>query len=345
MYEVTIPETQAAREKRGKALSRKQFALNLFSFLLAILAIGLLVAFVVLAFVYEFGGRNLLFVILGGSFAGGAVAVALLAFLLTRAGRRAELRYADYAERCDGETSFFVGEGTLATFGETALTLHAEKKDPILVPYPETRFFSVCLRKRPQERGEWAVLMEIPAKYLKKKASGEPPALIQIDAKPRLYRVLSERGLDLLGEIPPIMSEKNRKFRAKRSFYVPDPEKRKGLRFPLIAGAVMALAGIPVLFFQTSVGILLIVFGVFFFARSLWSYLHARSVFGIYEEGIFWRDREGVFLKWEEISSLRADGEEGLTVVCAYGDYRFPLPAGAKQALERERPALWEEDV
>ncbi len=348
MYEKTIPESQEKRLRRGKALTHVQKAVSIFSFIAAVAAVAALIGVVVLFFLLEFSsvGETLLFILMGSFFAG-TLFLAVAAFLLMRAAERLEKRRDDFLERCDSEASFFVGEGTLATFAEEKLILHAEGKKDIAIPYGELRFLSVCTRRAAREKGFWSVVIEIPARYLlkdAKEAKKEPPALVQTDMKPRLLGVLSERGLPLLGELPPETPSADRKFKVEKKFYLPHAKKRRNALIALMAGVVLAVAGVPLSFWNVTVGIIAGMVGLLVFGKSLHSYFRARAMLGVYREGVFWQDTdraENVFLKWEEIERLAAEEKDELPVLavyCAYGAYRFPLPAGGWEYLTAAYP-------
>lgn len=353
MYEKTIPATTEEQAKRARALSLRQKAFAVCAFALGILAILLLVGIVVLFFVLEFTSvseKVLVAVML--SFAAGILVCAPAAFLLSRFSIKQEKRCEDFAERCDSPESFFVGEGTLATFGEEGLVLHAaDREKQVFVPYKEMRFFSVCTRRAPAEKGTWSVVFEIPAHYLLKdgKPKGEPPALVQTDLKPRLLEALSRHGLELLGERPAMGEGKNVHFTPLKKFALPNAKKRKAALLILGMGAVFAVAGVPIaVFLNVTAGALITVLGLFFVIRQLIAYMRARALFVVYKEGIYWRESEGpdrMFLKWEEIEGLVSEEVERegerypvLTARCLYGAYRFPRPRGAIEYLAEVFP-------
>lgn len=352
MYEKTIPATTAEQEKRARTLSLRHRLFAALAFAFAILALLLLIGVVVIVFLLEFTSvSDVLLATIALSFAAGALLCAPAAYLLSRFAMKQEKRCEDFAERCDSPESFFVGEGTLATFGEGGLLLHAaDKEKQTFVPYAEMRFFSVCTRRAPAEKGTWSVVFEIPAHYLRKdgKAKGEPPALIQTDSKPRLLATLERYGLELLGEQPEEPG-KNVHFTPLKKFALPNAKKRRTALIILGMGAVFAVAGVPVaIFFNVTAGGLIIAVGLFIAIRQTVAYMRARALFAVYKEGIYWRESDGpdrMFLKWEEISRLvpeevERDGERYpvLTARCLYGDYRFPRPRGAIEYLAEVFP-------
>lgn len=349
MFEKTIPSSEEARARRGRFLKFRQTALAVSSLACALLAIGALIAVVVFFFVNAFGNLNgALFGWLAGGTAVGAAVFAFAAFGLAKLGEHAETRRNDFLERCDSPESFFVGDGTLATFSADALVLHAaENPNTVRIPYGEMRVFSICTRKRPREKGTWSVVFEIPSHYLSKEGKGQPPALVQTDAKPRLYETLEKFGLPLLGEQP--QDGPDRAFHPLKTFWLPNAKKRKTARILLIVGIVLFAAGIPAaILWEPAVGALLSLIGLMLTAREGYVYFRARALLAFYSEGMYWRESEGtdhMFLKWEEIEEVRAEdlGRGGtllpvLTVRCAYGEHRFPRPAGAWEYLEGEFP-------
>lgn len=346
LYEKTIPETYEKQQKRAKILTHVRRAVSIFAISSAVLAIALLIGAVVLCFLLEFTSvqEELLFILMG-SFVAGTLLFAVAAYFLMKAAEAAQKRRNDFLERCDSEASFFVGEGTLATFGEDSLVLHAEGKEPIAVPYGEMRFLSVCTRRAAAERGEWSVVLSIPVRYLTKGKKDDAPVLVQTEMKPRLLAVLKERGLALGGELP--AGEKNRRFKAEKKFFLPHAKKRRNALLLLGAGILLAAACVPLwIFLDETFGAIAGMVGLILLGKGIHSLVRARAMLGIYPEGLFWRDTErteNVFLKWEEIGGLLAEEREGLPVLavhCEYGAYRFPLPAGAWEYLEKRVPAL-----
>ncbi len=302
--------------------------------------VGLLVAVVMLAL--EKGDFTLL-LILAASFAGGAVLLGAFGFLMLRLGERMEREELDAREREDGEGSFFIGEGTLATFEKDALRIHGEGKNEITVPYGEIRFFSVCARRLPKEAGDWCVVFEIPARFLVKKGKAkrdDPPLLVQTAAKPRLYDCIAAHGLTLLGEKRE--DGRPKKFERIASYTRPDAAKRKRSALLLAFGGALFAAGIGLMFKWTTIGAVAGVVGLYIAARALISFLKARSVFAIYREGIFYREPSGAdnaFLKWEEIGAFSLSGEEKrLRAECLYGAYEFPAFEGAYDYLKEHYP-------
>lgn len=212
------------------------------------------------------------------------------------------------------------------------------------MPYGELRLFSVCTRRAPREKGEWSVVLELPARYLAKggRAERDEKILVETDAKARLFRTIEERGLTLLGEkegTPP------KKFRLMTKFLVPDTDRRRRSAVMTVLGALVAGAGIPVaVFWNATAGSFLTVIGFFLAVRCGAAFVNAKSVLAVYEEGIFWKDVRGaerIFLKWEEIGevSREREGEKpALKLQCAYGAFRLPDVAGAFEYLREKFP-------
>ncbi|MBR7186239.1 MAG: hypothetical protein IKD43_01960 [Clostridia bacterium] len=346
MYESSIPKTKAEQEQRGRVLALRCSVCTAGAFAFAVLAILALFGVVILAFIYQFGDapEEVILAVLSG-LAVGAVAFALIAFFLVHLSPSLEKRRNDFLERCDGEESFFVGEGTFATFEKDGLVFHGEETAKrIHIPYRQIRFLSVCTRKRARERGEWSVVFEVPAHYLIKDGKeNDPPALIQTDGKERLYRVIERHNLQLLGEMP--TSKEDVRFTPKKLFSLPDQSKRKSALITLSVGMVLlVLAVVLGILWEVAIGALLGVFGILFGVRGILSFVRARAVFGVYKEGIFWQEAsraESAFLKWEEIECIAAEQKDGLpllAVKCAYGFYHFPRAEGAWECLIENFP-------
>lgn len=337
----SIPESKEERLSVAKKLSFARTATGIAAVAIAIVAVLLVVGVVVATFLLEFGkGKESLALILIGSFTAGAILFALAAFALGKHNLTQEKRERDFLERCEGEECFFVGEGTLLSFGEEGISLFdaEHKRPPVSVPYARLRFFYVCNRRAAKEKGEWSLVIEIPAQYILKDKSG-PPALVQTDLKPRLKEALEARGLPVIGEEP---SEKKGKFEPLKKFYAADGKRQKTAIAVLAIGALLSLAALPVAFLlDPAAGAVLGVLGVFVLLRGGFAMRKARTMFGVYREGIFFRSYtdsyESAFLKWDEIERLEGSGGF-LTAHCAYGDYRFPLVRSVWEYLSENFP-------
>ena len=341
-----IPQTEEVKIKKQNALKRRRTAFSVLCFIGAIAGILLLIGMLITLFMAELGNygndtKTLLY-ILTGSFGGAAVVLAVLAVGLSRLAQDALLVESDFIGQCDGENSFFVGEGTLATFESGAVRLHnGESGKTVHVPYEQIRLFSVCTRTSPREKGEWSVLLEIPTKFISKdgKDTGEK-ALVQTDAKERLYDCLKREGLTLLGETREAQPQ-TKKFTPVQKYVRPDRKKRTQALVVLIAGIALLVAGIPVaIWLNITVGSIACVLGAFLFGRALFSYTSARGLMVLYREGLWWSDHKNrsasVFLKWDEIERVNAErvGETEILVVhCIYGDYHFPMFAGIEERI------------
>lgn len=315
---------------------------------LALLCLICLVVGLILSGIGKTG--RLVALILSVSALAGAVVFSLAAFFTIRLSSGLEKKKLDYLELSDGEESFFVGEGTLAEFCGNALKIRGTERDgkrqkTVSVPYSEMRFFSVCTRRAPKEKGEWIVVLEIPFKYLSKdgKPKNEPPALIRTDAKPRLYECLKKHSLTLLGEKPEESVAK--KYQRYRSFVLPDRAKRRralafsGIGVPLFVGGIVAA-----LLWNTTVGCIAAFLGAYLLIQGASSFFKAKSVLSVYREGIFWKEpsnTDTVFLKWEEIvrlTSVQKDGLPFLKAECLYGAYEFPDANGAYAYIAERFP-------
>ncbi len=336
MKEIPIPAAYEAREKKKRHLRLGVRILGISAVIFAILAVLCLLGVFFSVIVAEFnrGAAHLCYYLAAG-FGGGGVLFALLAFLMGKLSGKRDLLTADFCERCDGEDSFFVGDGTLATFEEGHLRLHDEEnRTQIEIPYSELRAFSVCSRTRPCERGQWAVILEVPRRYIMKEGTfseSDPPALIQTDAKERLFSTLAKFGIDLLGEHQPSDMPTGKCFKPLQKYYLPDMKKRN--RALLIGGLGLLLVAAGVLLgflFKVTVGVVCAVFGVFLLARAVIAFVQARGMLAIFEEGIYWREtdrRESAFLKWEEVERIERGEHKGfpvLTLHCVYADFYFP---------------------
>lgn len=337
--------------RKKASLKRARIARNVVIYTFAILAvlclIGLLVAVIMLNVGERAAPKDLILYILTGSFAGGGVVFAFAAVGISRLAAAALLREYDFRERCDGEDSFFVGDGTLATFKKDYLLIHDEtdeKREKIRVPYAEMRFFSVCTRTKPREKGEWGVVLEIPVHYLAKEGKAEknaPPALVQTDGKERLYRCLEKFGLVLLGEQAPRGElPSGQKFTPMKKFRLPNARKRRRSAIFLALGVLLVVGGVLTgVFWQVTIGAVLGVFGIVFTVRSAWAFVRAQAALSVYKEGLYWQDSartECKFLKWEEIVKITPEVKDDMPlfkVSCIYGDYHFPAVMGAREFL------------
>lgn len=342
----------SSEQKRIASLRRTRIFLSVLTFASAILAIlsliGIIVAVLMLNFGEQSDRKDLILYILTGSFAGGAALFALLSWLFSKLTGGASERELDCRERLFGEESFFVGEGTLLTFCEEGVKLHGEregKADPILVPYAETRYISICTRRRPQEKGSWCVAIEVPVRYLSKKGEGkrDEKVLVQADAKERLYQALEKHSLVLLGE-ERNEGKENKKFVPLKKFYLPNRKKRRNALIGIAVGALLIGGAIPLgLFVSASAGALAGAAGIVFAARSVWGFIRARAVFGIYEEGIYWSESSGgerLFLKWDDVGKVTAEEKNGYPVLvfeCSYGRYAIPAVEGAYERIKELR--------
>lgn len=284
--------------------------------------------------------------ILAGSFAGGALLCGLFGYLLVREGEIIHRRELDALERADGEESFFIGEDTMVTFEEEGISIHNSER-AISVPYKELRFISVCTRRKPQEKGEWSVLIETPASYVVKKAKkGEPPVLIQAEGKERLYRALERHSIVLLGEKREAQNAQNgaQKFTRMQKYDLPDRAKRKRALWFLLLGVLLTGGGVGLMFYMSAIGAPVIVVGGYIVLRAIASYQRGKRVFAVYREGLYLAElssRDSFFLKWGEIEKIvpaEAEKQEILRANCLYGAYDLPRPEGAYEYLKAHFP-------
>ena len=356
---IPLPQDRAEQEKKARSLKAVAKGYNVCLLGLAIAAIACLVGVLVVVIMLETGestpARDTLLYILAGSFAGGALLFAGGALLFGRLAQEATLTHRDFAERCCGENCFFVGDGTIAQFEKDCLLIRpeagAEKGKAIRVPYREIRFHSVCTRTKPQEKGKWSVVIELPAHYVMKRGDA-PRALIEADAKERLYQTLEACGLELLGEQPPRgQARANVRFRAKTKFVLPDDAKRRRCLLYAALGVALVVAGALIAVFWRDfmlVGLILSVFGLFFAVRQLIGHSRAKGLFALVDEGLYWRESgrpeaDRFFLKWSELVHIKTEtvGEKRyIAAECAYGTYHIPDIAGAYEALCAFRPEL-----
>lgn len=285
-----------------------------------------------------------------GGFVAGAAIFGGLGFLCYRHCEALASEELDVLEREDGEHSFYVGEGTLATFERGELRIHSgegAKGRRVIVPYGSIKFYSVCTRRMPREKGEWSVVMEIPAHYLAKGGKprlSDPPALIQTEGKKRLYDTMKEFGLTLIGEQPKEEIE-NKKFERVTKFYLADTQKRNRALVLILAGLLFIVGGFfSALLWETTIGAVISVVGIYLFIRALIAYVRAKAEFSIYKEGIYYSEPSGIdnaFLKWEEFSDVcifEQEEKQYLRVQCAYGTYDFPMFKGVVEYLVEHYP-------
>lgn len=360
MKEILLPQGDEARKKKARSLRIKRKIAGGAVFALAVVAIACLIGVLIVVILLQNGerehARDTLLYILTGAFAGGSVLFALAAFgvgLMEQRIREAEL---DYLERLCGEDCFYVGDGTVAQFGEKELYIRSEseqyKKPKIHVPYGDIRFHSVCTRKKPREKGKWSVVLEMPARYVMKRGDA-PKAFIETDGKERLYRILQARGLVLHGEQPPRKDEpcRNTQYPAKIKLLLPDDKKRRRNLIMIGISILVLLAGILVAFLwqeMTLLGAVLCVLGAVFIVRGVSGFLHAKGMLALGEMGLYWKESgeavaDKIFLKWEVIEHIRYEtikDKRYLAVVCAFGTYHLPDIDGAENAIRSLRPEL-----
>lgn len=343
----TIPETQELREKKGSSLKLSRKIVTWSAFACSIAAVLLLIGTLVTVLMGELGSfaeqTVKLLYLLAAIFGGASVVLAIAGFLCGKFSQDMMTRELDYLERCDSENSFYIGEGTLATFGGGVLCIHGGINREIRIPYRDLRFFSVCSRRAPREKGEWSVVIEIPSHYLTKDESGrkdEKPALVQTDYKERLVDCLNREGLELVGEKPQPKENGQKDYTKLKEFSIPEHSRRKRALGLIVLGAVFLVAMIPVIFWQTTVAVILGVFGAFLLGRGVVAFVGAKGRFVFFREGIWWRDPNrfnSVFLKWEEIEEIKTetrDQSRYFNVGCAYGSYYLPQPDGAAEYLK-----------
>lgn len=359
MREIPVPADAHARARKKNALVRARKTYNALTLVLSVVAvlclIGLLVAVIVLEMRDNSASAQRILYILTGSFAAGATVLAFAAFFFGKCAQEANRTELDYRERCDGEESFFVGDGTLATFEQDGVRLHAEEggKKPIFIPYRDLTFYSVCTRRKPREKGEWSIVLAMPSRYVVKEGKGKdapPRALIQTDGKERLYRTLEAHGLTVLGESAPRGEKRgNKKFTARTKFLLPDQARRRKSAIFVGVAAAVTIAGVLIAVFwhdMLTVGAILSVFGLFFAGRSAFSFMQAKGMIAFYDEGLFWKEGgrasdERIFLKWEEIERVsfeEAQGKRYMRLSCAYGNYHLPDVAGAYEYIAQAQP-------
>ena len=341
--------TQIPSEQQRDQQKRLRIFYTVLMYAASILAVACLIGILVSVLMLNFGSRSahkdLVLYILSGSFAGGAAVMALCTFLFTKLINSASQKELDIRERLDSEESFFVGDGTLLTFSDTGLTLHGEvegQNKPVFIPYHEARFISICTRRRPQEKGEWCVAIEIPLRYLTKNETEKPDekVLVQADAKDRLYKALEKYHLTLFGEERKADAE-NKKFTPVQKFSLPNKSKRNKALMILAIGILLIGGGVLLgIFVNPAVGALAGAVGLVVLMRSILAFLKAKAVFGVYQEGIFWRESSGnerLFLKWEDIESVSFGEKNGypvLTFFCDYGRYAIPAVEGAYECIK-----------
>ena len=347
MQEQTI---QILDEEQKAPLRRKRIFYSVLMYGASILAVlcllGVLVSVMILNFSAHNASKELLLYSLAGAFVGGAALMALCTYLMSRLISAVSLKELDLRERLDDEESFFVGEGTLLTFGETGLTLHGEQEgtaQPAFIPYHDTRYISICTRRRAREKGSWCVAIEIPVHYITKNTdcSADEKVLVQADSKERLYRALEKHGLTLLGEERKENAE-NKKFTPVQKFTLPNRAKRKRALFFLLIGILLVGGCAPLgIYANPAIGALVGAVGLVICLRSTLSLIKAKAVFGVYQEGIFWRESNGVeslFLKWEDIEKVELGEQKGYPIVtfyCDYGKYAIPAVDGAFECINR----------
>lgn len=346
---------EETEKKESERIHRKRKFLEVLLWTCVALFVASLLGFLASLVLLALGvGGHALGTSLCGGFLGGIVLFGGASMVLFRTGDKLSVRELDALEREDDPNSFFVGEGTLVTFRDDGLSLHGgEKIKPVTIPYRELKFYAVCERKAPREQGKPSVLIEIPAYYLNRKEERrDTTALVQTDGKERLYRRIAELDLELSGE-KPSSGEGNREFSLLKSFVLPDKRARKKMIVLIIISAILIAGGIVTATVlpgkladadALAYGGVAILMGLYFGVHGLFALRSAKTVFGVYREGIYFRNHDGVdrlFLKWEEVRSLETferDQERYLKVKCLYGDYDFPRLEGAFEYIAEQFP-------
>ena len=334
--------------KTSAEIQRKRKGWNALLWTIIILAIACMIGFLVCIFMIGWSkGDPVLVGILAGAFFIGACVLGLLGMLIFRRTDRLALEELDALEREDDLNSFFVGEGTLATFGDEKLRIHGREdgKKDVVVPYYDLKFYSVCARRNPKERGSWSVVIEIPARYFNNNASRTmTPILIQTDGKERLYSRMKELNLELIGE-PYNAEQSDKKFVQTTKFKLAHTVKYRKALILIGVAALFLVGGVfATVYWNSTPGSIIIVLGAYFAIRSFVMLARSKAVLGIYEEGIFYREPDGVnnvFLKWEEFSSLcifEQEGRRSLRLQCPYGAYDLPYFEGAYEYLKEHYP-------
>ncbi len=337
---------------------RKQRVCYLFSWVFIALCIacviGLIVCIVLFGLKKDANNYLLLAITLGAS--AGTAAFALAGVGLSKLSLIYAARLRDVKERSVSEESFFAGENTLATFQKEGLLLHSTEKEKtkVFVPFNELRVFSVCTRARAREKGEWSIVLEIPMRFLAKdkKAQKElPPALIELEHKPRLLAVLNKFHVSVSGEER--REGEKQPFTLVKKFSRPVAKKRKRALILAALGAILFGGGIALSFtLSVPFGAILITFGFFIAARGCASFLFEKTKVAVFREGIYWNKKEGApargtFLKWSEVRRIyvREEKEERvLALDCDYGAYDCPLLAGVMECVTQTVPELMEKE-
>ncbi len=318
--------------------------------MIMIVAFACFLGFIVTIFMIgmDKGDQQLVMILCLSFFVAGCV-LGISGLLFFRRADRLAGEELDLLEQEDSPYSFFVGEGTLATFEDEQLRIHgreASKKD-IVVPYYDLKFYSICSRRAPKEKGNFSVVIEIPSKYFNNNAARDLPCvLIQTDGKDRLYDRLKELNLTLIGE-QYTKEQGSGTFTQEEKFTFWHPVRVKKSTILMGIGLLVLIGGILAMIFwknNRAPGSILIVLGAYCGIRGCIALFRAKASLGLYREGIYYRDPEGVnsvFLKWEEFSSARVsekDGKKFLTCTCPYGDYDLPYFEGAYESILKKHP-------
>ncbi len=340
--------------KSLEKLQRQRTIWNVFTWMVVVIAVLCMIGLVVGLVLFGLNKADLVLAgILGGCFAAGGAVFGVLGFWCFRRGAALAAAELDGLELKDSPYSFFVGEGTFATLKNDVLYIHdSENKKRILIPYSDIRFFSICTRRAPRERGSWSVVMEIPAHYVEKGGKRDlPNVLIQTEGKQRLYRRLKELGRELVGELPAEALEleggkesAKKKFKRVKKFILPDVQKRKRALVFMSLGFLALVSGIfAAIYWNSTFGSVIILIGGYTGVRAMLLFFRAKAEFSIYEEGIFYREPRGVdnvFLKWGEFSGISRTSNEVrcLRVECPYGAYEFPCIEAAYDYIVEHYP-------
>lgn len=259
-----------------------------------------------------------------------------LTMLCFRLGQKYRGEEADLRELAHSAHSYFIGEHLLATFGEGAMTVHAEQGQEVKyvrtkIPYSEIKVFSVTVRRSAKAKGERNILIEIPSRYLKN--ATEPTSkttLLTLVEKPRFYETAQAFSL------PVQETDDKSPLRSLKKLYkvtLRDSADSKSKTVSLIVGIAMVIAGIAVAFFGGSsapLGVVLACFGVFIAVRAIIALARGNGSLVISEDGVLWQEKnvfENSYLRWTEIERIKRikyEGQAFVSFVCAYGAYYYP---------------------
>ncbi len=261
-------------------------------------------------------------------------------------GERARLFELDARERAVSDESFFIGEKTMLTFREKDVLLHADesvKMKDIVVPYSEISFYSIRMRRSPKRKGERSVLLELPAKYLNKKAEKDAkPTLIAMEYKERLLGCIQKFSATLTEA-----SDESELPKPQRRFTIKIKQDNTKKYITLFVAIAFLVGGILLSIFLSelaTVGYVLAAVGLFTLGRAVVQLVRGGTGFAVFTDGVLWMEQnrlDNLYLRWSEIkcyTRIEHQKQQFVRFDVEYGEYYFPDLNGLYRILSEQFP-------